>query len=89
MRLRELAQARVRYGYRKLRVLLIREGWQVGKKLVYRLYREERLGLQRRPKARRIVSEPVDRSRGRNGRIRSGLSILWSINSSMVGAFER
>ena len=57
MRLRELAQARIRYGYRKLRVLLIREGWQVGKKLVYRLYREERLGLQRRPKARRIVSE--------------------------------
>lgn len=57
MRLRELAQARIRYGYRKLRVLLIREGWQVGKKRVYRLYREERLGLQRRPKARRIVSE--------------------------------
>ena len=49
MRLRELAQARIRYGYRKLRVLLIREGWQVGKKRVYRLYREERLGLQRRP----------------------------------------
>jgi len=57
MRLRQLAQARIRYGYRKLRVLLIRDGWQVGKKLVYRLYREEKLGLQRRPKARRMVSE--------------------------------
>jgi|SRR5579872_849862 len=57
MRLRELAQARIRYGYRKLRVLLLRDGWQVGKKLVYRLYREEKLGLQRRPKARRLVSE--------------------------------
>jgi hypothetical protein len=34
MRMRELAQARIRYGYRKIRVLLIREGWQVGKKLV-------------------------------------------------------
>jgi hypothetical protein len=28
-----------------LRVLLIREGWQVGKKLVYRVYREKGLGL--------------------------------------------
>jgi len=33
MRLRELAQSRIRYGYRKLRVLLIREGWKVGRKL--------------------------------------------------------
>ena len=41
MRMRELAQARIRYGYRKLRVLLIRDGWQVGKKLVYRLHRGE------------------------------------------------
>ncbi len=27
MRIREVAQARVRYGYRKIRVLLNREGW--------------------------------------------------------------
>ncbi len=57
MRMRGLAQARIRYGYRKIRVLLIREGWQVGKKLVYRLYREEGLGLRARPKTRRTVSE--------------------------------
>ena len=57
LRMRQLAQTRIRYGYRKIRVLLIREGWQVGKKLVYRLYREEGLGLRRRPKARRTVSE--------------------------------
>ena len=30
-RIRELAQVRVRYGYRKIRVLLNREGWAVGK----------------------------------------------------------
>lgn len=41
LRIREIAQTRVRYGYRKIRVLLNREGWKVGKKLVYRLYREE------------------------------------------------
>jgi putative transposase len=57
LRMRQLAQTRIRYGYRKIRVLLIREGWQVGKKLVYRLYREERLGLRMRPKRRRTVSE--------------------------------
>jgi len=30
MRIREIAQARVRYGYRKIRALLNREGWNVG-----------------------------------------------------------
>jgi transposase InsO family protein len=49
LRMSELAQTRIRYGYRKIRVLLIREGCQVGKKLVYRLYREEGLGLRAAP----------------------------------------
>ena len=40
-RLRELARIRVRYGYRRLTVLLRREGWAVNAKRVYRLYREE------------------------------------------------
>jgi putative transposase len=48
-----MAQVRVRYGYRKIRVLLNREGWAVGKKLVYRLYREEGLTLRHRPPRRR------------------------------------
>jgi len=48
-----MAQARVRYGYRKIRVLLNREGWAVGKHLVYRLYREEGLTLRHRPRRRR------------------------------------
>jgi putative transposase len=52
-RIREMAQARVRYGYRKIRVLLNREGWAVGKHLVYRLYREEDLTLRYRPPRRR------------------------------------
>jgi putative transposase len=55
-RIREIAQARVRYGYRKIRVLLNREGWQVGKKRVYRLYREEGLILRQRPRRRRQVA---------------------------------
>jgi hypothetical protein len=41
----------VRYGYRKILVLLRREGWQVGKHLVYRLYKEEGLALKRGPRS--------------------------------------
>jgi putative transposase len=48
-----MAQTRVRYGYRKIRVLLNREGWAVGKHLVYRLYCEEGLTLRHRPPRRR------------------------------------
>src|SRR5262245_32376502 len=47
-RMRELAQTRVRFGYRRLHVLLLREGWEVGKKRVYRLYTEEGLALRRK-----------------------------------------
>jgi len=50
MRLRELAATRVRYGYRRLTILLRREGRQVNAKRVYRLYSEE--GLQVRTKKR-------------------------------------
>jgi hypothetical protein len=39
MGVREIAQVRVRYGYRKIRVLLNREGWKVGKKLVSEIAR--------------------------------------------------
>lgn len=56
LRIREIAQVRVRYGYRKIRVLLKREGWNVGKKLVYRLYREEGLTLRHKPRRRRRAS---------------------------------
>jgi putative transposase len=40
MRIRDLAAARVRYGYRRLHVLLQREGWFVNRKRVYRIWRQ-------------------------------------------------
>ena len=43
LRLRELAATHVRYGYRRLTVLLRREGWMVNAKRVYRLYDQENL----------------------------------------------
>lgn len=53
-RLRELAGARPNWGYRRLGLLLRREGWQANHKLVYRLYRDEGLGLRRRRPRRRV-----------------------------------
>jgi putative transposase len=54
MRLRELALARPRYGYRRLTILLRREGWHVNSKREYRLYREE--GLTVRVKRRKKLA---------------------------------
>jgi putative transposase len=54
IRIRDLAQARVRYGYRRLHVLLQREGWRVNHKRVYRLYREEGLSLRLKCKQKRV-----------------------------------
>lgn len=45
-RLRELAATHVRHGYRRLTVLLRREGWQINAKRVYRLYDEEGLKVR-------------------------------------------
>jgi len=53
-RLRELAAARARYGYRRLHVLLQREGWPVNHKRIHRLYREEGLSIRVRPKRKRV-----------------------------------
>ena len=50
-RMREICATRVRYGYRRVHVLLQRDGWQVNHKRTYKLYRE--LGLQLRNKTPR------------------------------------
>ena len=55
MRIREIAAARVRYGYPRIHVLLRREGWAVNRKRVHRLYRLEGLSL-RRKRPRRYVT---------------------------------
>lgn len=47
-RLRELASCRRRFGYRRLHVLLTREGIIMNHKKLRRLYREERLQVRRR-----------------------------------------
>jgi putative transposase len=72
-RLRELAETRRRFGYRRLQVLLLREGWQVNHKRVYRLYVEEKLGLRRkRGRKRSGVRQPLLEPTGANQ--------VWSID---------
>lgn len=51
-RLRALAEERRRFGYRRLTVLLRRDGLRVNHKRVYRLYREEGLAVRRRRRKR-------------------------------------
>jgi putative transposase len=55
-RLRDLAAQRPRWGYRRLHVLLHREGHQLNHKLVFRLYRSEGLAVRRKKRKRMTAS---------------------------------
>jgi len=54
LRIVEIAETRVRYGYRRVQVLLRREGWRVNHKRTYRIYCEEGLYLRRKRPRRHI-----------------------------------
>jgi putative transposase len=51
-RIEELAAAKRRYGYRRIHILLRREGWLINRKRTYRLYREAGLAVRRRKRKR-------------------------------------
>lgn len=55
-RMRELAAQRPRFGYRRLHVMLRREGFAVNCKRVYRLYKLDGLTVRRRLRRRRAAS---------------------------------
>ncbi len=59
-RMKEIAATRVRYGYRRIHVLLRREGWPVNSKRVYRLYREMGLQLRNKTPKRRVKAKLRD-----------------------------
>jgi putative transposase len=54
-RLKVLAQERRRFGYRRLHVMLRREGHAVNRKRVQRIYREEKLTVRRRGGRKRAM----------------------------------
>ena len=56
-RIKEIAETRVRYGYRRIHVLLLREGWVVNVKRVYRLYRQSGLQFRNRTPKRRVKAK--------------------------------
>lgn len=70
VRLRELAAERRRFGYRRLHVLLGREGVVVNHKKLRRLYREERLQMRRRGGRKRALGtrRPMALPQGPNQR---------------------
>ena len=59
VRLKDLAGARVRYGYRRLHILLQREGRAINHKRVYRLYRQEGLTLRLKTRKKRVSTARV------------------------------
>ncbi|WP_370115751.1 IS3 family transposase [Bradyrhizobium sp. USDA 329] len=54
-RMKAIAQERRRFGYRRLHVLLKREGYLINHKKLFRLYREERLAVRRRGGRKRAI----------------------------------
>ena len=69
-RLRELASERRRFGYRRLHILLRREGIEVNHKKLYRLYKEERLTVRKRGGRKRALGTraPMTIPQGSNQR---------------------
>ena len=59
-RIREICQTRVRYGYRRVHVLLRREGWRLGQNKTRRIYRELGLQLRNKTPKRRVKAKLRD-----------------------------
>ena len=75
MRIKDIAAARVRYGYMRIHVLLRREGWQINHKRTYRIYCEEGLHLRAKRPRKRVAASP------RVGRAEiTGLNECWSMD---------
>ena len=66
-RIREICQTRVRYGYRRVHVLLRREGWQINPKRTYRVYREMGLQLRNKTPKRRVKAKLRDDRKAATG----------------------
>ena len=89
MRVREVAASRVRFGYRRLTVLLRREGWRVNAKRIYRLYTENG-GDRSEPAVEYGFHEcarggwPLVSDSDRRGPVQTGMSVLVA-DQSLTG----
>jgi putative transposase len=59
-RIREIAETRARYGYRRVHILLRREGWPVNVKRVRRLYNLESLQMRHKSPRQRVMAKLRD-----------------------------
>lgn len=57
LRIKEICETRVRFGYRRVHVLLRREGWMVNQKRIRRLYNEMGLQLRNKTPKRRVKAK--------------------------------
>src|SRR5262249_56758865 len=57
-RIREIAATRVRYGYRRIHLLLRREGWRINPKRGYRLYTGNGFPLRHKTTKRQPHAKP-------------------------------
>lgn len=74
-RMKEVAKSRPRYGYRRVHVLLRREGWRVNHKQLYRIYKEEGLSFRyKRPKRRISAAHRLARPN------LTGINQCWSMD---------
>ena len=74
----------VRYGYRRLHVLLEREGWRINHKRVYRLYTEENLTMRTKSPKRRVSNKArLDRVEAR------AANDCWSMDFMSDELFNR
>jgi putative transposase len=73
-RMRALAHERRRFGYRRLHVLLRREGYLVNHKRLFRLYREEKLMVRRRGGRKRAIGTRAPMA------LPSGANERWSLD---------
>ena len=75
MRINEIARVRVQYGYKRIHIVLRREGWLVNHKRVYHIYCEEGLNLRTKRPKRRVSA--MHRNQRREA---IGINESWSMD---------
>ncbi len=55
--MKEICETRLRYGYRRVHVQLLREGWEINHKRVHRVYKELGLQLRNKKPKRRVKAK--------------------------------
>jgi putative transposase len=78
-RIKSLAEERSRFGYRRIGYLLLREGYKINHKRVYRLYKAQGLEVRKRKKRRKALGARVP------PKILTSANQRWSIDFVMDG----